>query len=143
MADGFDIKELTQFDKNMVKLAHETMPKESKNFLREEGGKLRKLTVAKAKAKVKKRSGNLLKGIKRGKVYSFKGNGGLSIRVYGGKPAHHMHLLEYGHRKVDKDGKEIGFVPGVHFFEEAAKEFEGIHYKDIQKFLDEVLDKGL
>lgn len=143
MADGFDITELDDFEKRLLRLANEKMPKESKKFLRNEGTKLRKLTLKKAKSKIKKKTGNLFKGIKRGKVYTFKGNGGLSIRVYGGKPAYHIHLLEYGHRKITKDGKEIGFVQGEHFFEEAAKEFERVHYTDMQKFLDETLDKGL
>lgn len=143
MADGFDISELTNFDKNLLKLAHEKMPKESKKFLQSQGTKLRNLTLAKARQRVKKNKGNLYKGIKKGKVYTFKGNGGQSIRVYGGKPAYHIHLLEYGHRKVSKDGEELGFVKGAHFFEDAAKEFPETHYKDLQAFLDETLDKGL
>jgi hypothetical protein len=143
MVDGFDISELTSFEKNLLKLAHKTMPKESKKFLKEEGKKLRKLTLGIAKQRVKKDKGNLFKGIKSGKVYTFKGNGGLSIRVYGGKPAYHIHLLEYGHKLVSKDGKELGFVKGEHFFEDAAKEFPATHYNDLQKFLDETLDNGL
>ncbi|HBM74714.1 MAG TPA: hypothetical protein DD429_04070 [Clostridiaceae bacterium] len=143
MEDGFDISELTKFEQKLLNLANDKMPRESKKFLRSQGTKLRKLTLQKAKSKVKKRSGNLFKGIKRGKVYTFKGNGGLAIRVYGGKPAYHIHLLEYGHRQVTKNGKEVGFVEGKHFFEEAAKQFENTHYSDIQKFLDETLDKGL
>jgi hypothetical protein len=143
MTDGFDISELTNFEKNLLKLAHEKMPKESKRFLKDEGKKLRKLTLSIAKKRVKKGKGNLFKGIKSGKVYTFKGNGGLSIRVYGGKPAYHIHLLEYGHKLVSKDGKELGFVKGQHFFEEAANKFPETHYKDVQKFLDETLDKGL
>lgn len=143
MTDGFDFKELTSFEKNLVKLATEKMPRESKKFLRKEGTKLRKLTLSKAKMKLKKKTGNLFKGIKAGKVYTFKGNGGLSVRVYGGSPAYHIHLLEYGHRQVTKDGKEVGFVQGKHFFEDAAKEFPNTYYNDLQKFLDETLDKGL
>lgn len=143
MADGFDMKELTAFEKNLLKLANDTMPKESKKFLRDQGTKLRKKTLAKAKSKVKKQTGNLYAGIKKGKLYTFKGNGGLAIRVYGGKPAYHIHLLEYGHKQVTEDGKEVGFVKGEHFFEEAAKEFEGTHYSDVQKFLDSTLEKGL
>jgi len=143
MADGFNITELTDFEKKLMKLANDTMPRESKKFLRTQGTSLRKLTLQKAKRKVKKKTGNLYKGIKRGKLYTFKGNGGLSIRVYGGSPAHHIHLLEYGHRQITKDGKEVGFIQGNHFFEEAAKEFPNKYYADVQKFLDETLDKGL
>ncbi|MDD2217956.1 MAG: HK97 gp10 family phage protein [Eubacteriales bacterium] len=143
MINGFNTKELTQFQNELINLAQKKMPKESKKFLRDQGKSLRKDTVALAKARTKKKSGNLYKSIKTGKVYVFKGNGGLSIRVYGGKPAYHVHLLEYGHRQVTKDGKEVGFVKGKHFFKDAAKGFESKHYNDVQKFLDTVLDKGL
>jgi hypothetical protein len=143
MKDGFDITELTNYEKKMIMLANEKMPKESKKFLKTEGGKLRKLTLQKAKQSVKKGQGNLFKGIKVGKVYIYKGNGGQSIRVYGGKPAYHMHLLEHGHRQVTEDGKEIGFVKGSHFFEAAAKEFEEQYHSDVQDFVDVIVEKGL
>lgn len=142
--NGFDTKELTKFEKSLIALAQKKMPKESKTFLREQGKKLRKETLVLAKGSgLKKKTGNLFKGIKTGKVYTFKGNGGLSIRVYGGKPAYHIHLLEYGHRKVNKDGKEVGFVEGKHFFEKGSKKFQSEHYDDVQKFLDATLEKGL
>lgn len=141
MADGFDITELSKFEKNIIKLASETMPKESKKFLREQGTKLRKNTVSKAKLKVKKNTGNYHKSIKKGKVYKYKGNGALSIRVY--SSASHAHLIEKGHRQVTQSGKELGFVQGSHIFEESEKEFGDEHFNDTQKFIDEVLEKGL
>lgn len=141
MTDGFDITELTDFEKRLVKLANDRMPKESKKFLRDEGTKLRKKTFAKAKQKVKKDTGNYFKSIKRGKVYIYKGNDALSIRVYSGAP--HAHLIEKGHRQVTKDGKEIGFVPGKRVFEESQIQFASEYYSDAQKFIDDVLNKGL
>ena len=97
MADGFDMSELTAFEKNLLRLAEEKMPRQSKKFLNQQGTKLRKLTLAKAKQKVKKKTGNLYKGIKKGRVYTFKGNGGLAIRVYGGSPAPHIHQIGRAH----------------------------------------------
>lgn len=144
MSTGFDTKELTKFERELLDLAKRKMPKESKKFLRDQGKKLRKDTLAIAKTRVRKKSGNLYKGIKTGKIYTFRGNGGLSIRVYGGKPAYHIHLLEYGHRITKgKDGPEIGFVKGKYFFKDSAKDFEPKHYNDVQKFLDSTLEKGL
>lgn len=144
MSDGFDTRELTKFQRELIDIAQKKMPKESKTFLRTQGKKLRKETLAAAKSSgIKKKTGNLYKGIKTGKVYTFKSNGGLSIRVYGGNPGYHIHLLEYGHRQVTKDGKEVGFVKGKKFFEKAAKQFESVHYDDVQKFLDAALEKGL
>ena len=141
--DGFDTKELNKYEKDLINLATKKMPKESKTFLREQGAKLRKKTLSIAKSRVKKKTGNLFQNIKRGKVYTFKGNGGLAIRVYGGGKAPHIHLLEYGHRQLTKDGKEVGFVKGQHFFEDASKQFEETHYQDVQEFLDTTLEKGL
>lgn len=141
MTDGFDISGLTEFENKLIRLAGEKMPKESKKFLSNEGTKLRKKTVAKAKQKVKKDTGNYFKSIKKGKVYLYKENGAWSIRVYSSAP--HAHLIEQGHRQVTEDGKEIGFVQGKNVFEDSQKEFTNDYYSDVQKFIDEVLDKGL
>lgn len=139
MADGFDIKEFTQFEKKLIDLATTKMPKESKKFMRDEGTKLKKKTLAKAKQKVDKDSGNYHKSIKRGKVYKYKGD--LSVRAYSGNPV--AHLIENGHRIVDKNGVEHGFKEGEHIFSDAEKEFENQYYADVQKFIDYMLDKGL
>jgi len=139
MANNFDISEFTAFEKNLLKLANDTMPKESKKFMGKEGTKLRKVTLATAKRKVKKDTGNYFKSIKKGKVYKY--NGTWAIRDYSYAP--HAHLIENGHRQVTKDGQEIGFVQGEHVFEEASKQFESQYYDDAQTFIDEVIDKGL
>ena len=139
MADGFDIREFTEFERNLLRIANETMPKESKKFLRNEGNKLKKKTLSKAKQKVKKNTGYYFKSIKRGKVYKF--NGDLSVRTFSSAP--HAHLIEYGHRIVNKDGQEKGFKKGEHIFEDAKKEFQDEYFSDAQKFIDEVLEKGL
>ncbi len=138
MSDGFDIKELKNFEKKFIDLATTKMPKESKKFMQSEGTKLKKKTLAKAKQKVKKDSGNYHKSIKRGKVYKYEDS--LSIRAYSGDAK--AHLLENGHRLV-KNGEEIGFVEGEHVFSDAEKEFEQQYYSDVQKFIDDMLDKGL
>jgi hypothetical protein len=138
-----DTRELTRFEKELLSLAQKTMPRESKKFLRNQGTKLRNKTLSLAKSRVRKKSGNLFKGIKRGKVYVYRGNGGLSIRVYGGKPAYHVAILENGHRIVTRDGREVGFVEGKHFFRDTAKQFEEEHFSDVQKFIDSTLEKGL
>lgn len=139
MSDEFDIHELTGFEQELIKLANDTMPKESKKFLRTEGSKLRKNTLAKAKEKVKKDTGNYFKSIKRGKVYDYDGS--LAIRCYSSAP--HAHLIEKGHRIVDKKGNEHGFEDGKYVFEEAEQEFQSTYYSDCEEFIDEVLDKGL
>lgn len=141
MGDFFEIDGLDNFDKAISKMIKNTFPKESKSFIQKEGNKLRKKTLAKAKMKVKQKTGNYYNNIKRGKVYTFKGNGALATRVYGGGKAPHTHLLEYGHRLIvgkGKNAKEIGFVEGYHIFEEAGREFEEQYAKDCDNFAGKI-----
>lgn len=146
-SDGFDIHELTDFEQELIKLAVEVMPRESKKFLNKEGTKLKRCTLNIAKEKVKKKTGNYYKSIKKGKVYKY--NDSLAIRCYASnakdsdKSAPHAHLIEYGHRLVTKDGREIGWVDGKFVFEESEQEFQGTFFNDCEDFIDEVLDKGL
>ena len=135
---NFDLRELTQFEKKILDLATKKMPKQSKQFMRKEGSKLTKKTKAKAKSEVKKRSGGYHKSIKRGKVYNY--NGALAIRCY--STSRRAHLIEKGHRLI-VHGQEKGFVQGKRVFEKAEKEFQGEFYKDTQKFIDDMLEKGL
>ena len=136
--------DLDQFTRDLLSAAMNfEKGKHTKKFMRDEGSKLRKKTLSEAKSKVKKRTGNLFKGIKRGKVY--KRDGDLAIRVYGAdakseESAPHIHLVNNGHRIVDKNGEEHGFVEGVHFFESAERDFQGEFYGDIETMIDELLD---
>lgn len=139
MSDGFDISQLTDFEQELISLANDTMPRESKKFLRAEGGKLRKGTLAKAKGKVKKDTGNYFKSIKKGKVYDY--DGALSIRCYSSAP--HAHLIEKGHVIKDKNGNEHGYKDGYYVFEEAEEEFQPTYFNDCEDFIDQVLEKGL
>ena len=139
--DGFNVRELDIYEREILRLAQRELPRETKKFLRTEGNKLRKATLKKAKSKTTKKTGNYYKGIKRGKVYQYSGNNGLSVRVYGGKPSHHAHLIEYGHViRKQEGGPELGFVPGLHVFEEAREEFTPIFAKDVEDFIDEMTE---
>ena len=138
---NIDTSDLDDFAKQLLNMAAVELPKESRKFLKDEGNKLRKKTLNKAKSLANKKSGNYYKGIKRGKVYHFKDKKNNSVRVYGGSP--HAHLIEYGHRKVTKDGKEVGYVEGKHVFEKSKNEFESEFNKDCEKFIDDVVLEGL
>lgn len=138
----WDYSELDDFSRELLQLSQSfERGKEARKFLRREGNKLKRRTVAEAKKVVQKKTGNLFKGIKRGKVYKYYANGAMAIRVYGGKPAYHAHLLNYGHRIVDKNGKEHGFKKGHHFFEKGADVFKEEYYHNIEDFIDEMLDE--
>ena len=50
----------------------------------------------------------------------------------------HFHLIERGHRIVDKNGKVHGFQPGVHMVEKSTEELNNEMPEELQKWLDEV-----
>ena len=129
----FDTRELDAYAKELKRTARES-PKLQKKFMRQEGSKLLRRTKSEAK-RVKVKTGNYKKSIKRGKVYEY--DGAQAIRVYSTAP--HAHLIEDGHRMVTHDGREVGFVPGMHVFEVAGKGFEPEYLADIDDMLDEAV----
>lgn len=133
MPEGLDLQGLEQFGKDLLRTG-ETYRKKEKKFLQREGSKLRKKVKAKAKA-VRKKTGNYYKSIKRGKVYSYRGE--QAVRVYSAAP--HAHLIEDGHRMVTHEGREVGFVRGHHIFEVARDAFEPQFLMDLDDFLEGVL----
>ena len=134
---NIDTSDLDDFAKTLIEYSIVEHPKKSKKFLQQEGNKLRKKTLSKAKSLTNKRTGNYYKGIKRGKVYSHGSKNNKSVRVYGGSP--HAHLVEYGHRQVTKDGKEVGYVEGKRIYEKSKNEFESEFNKDCENFAEDML----
>lgn len=136
---GFEVSGLDEMTE-ALSMVQKVYPKEVKKFMQSEGNKLKKQTKSKAQSSVKKKTGNYLKGIKRGKYYKYSGNGADAIRVYSGKPAHHGHLIEYGHKT--KNGNR---TKAYHTFKTSADAFESTYESDCDKFADKItepLNKG-
>ena len=132
MNNGFDSKELEDLTWRYRKVADQ-LTKESKIFLRKEGTKLKRATKKQVKTSgVGRLTGHYEKSINRGKVYKY--HGAQAIRVYA--TARHAHLIEEGHRMVMSDGREVGFVPGYHVFENARKGFEPKLVDDTKKWVE-------
>ena len=129
---GFEIEGLDEMTEALSQV-QDLYPKEIKKFMQTEGNKLKKQTKSKAQSNVKKKTGNYLKGIKRGKYYKYSGNGADSIRVYAGSPAHHGHLIEYGHKTPSGSRTKA-----YHVFKTSADAFEGTYEKDCDKFADDI-----
>lgn len=140
MADGFDLKELDMFADRLTDLANKRFPKETKKFLNNEAKKLNNKNKQNAKSKVGKKSGNYMKGFKKGKPYKYI-NDEFAVRSYNSSP--HAHLVEYGHIQTDHEGNEVGFVEGKHVMENTAKSFENEYFNDVETFIGDLLDKGL
>lgn len=129
---------LNKLSKDLLKMANTiNNGKDAKEFLKKSGNKLKNKTLNVAKSRVKESTGNYIRSIKKGKVYEFQG--ALAVRTYSTAP--HAHLIEYGHIKKDRTGREHGFQRGYHVFGTAQKEFEEEFYQDTEKFIDEVLMK--
>ena len=143
MSVEFDFHELTEFQEDVLKSANNNFPKEARNFMQRAGNALAKAVRAGYKAKTGKKTGNLRRGVKRGRAYKWNRNE-WQVRVYNKAP--HAHLLEYGHRfrTIKRRGwKYTGqYVKGRHVVGAAANAFPGTFNKMCEDFVDEFLEKG-
>ena len=144
MEAGFDTRELAQLARDLEAVA-DRYPDKAKEFLKKQGNegqnRLRQMTSM----ATKKKTGNLLKGIRRTGVQDR--NGDYQIRVYNKAP--HAHLIEHGHvqwvkvkgrpgarRKTEK------FVEGRHPAAKTVKSMKATMPEDASKLVDEVLREG-
>ena len=140
-----NLSELDDFAKELMEVATEKFPRETKNFMGRAGNKLARNVRAGYKAKTKRRTGNLYRGVRRGRPYIYNGNE-IQCRVKNIAP--HAQLLERGHVMKDKNGKTIMrngheiFVPGKHVVGIAANSFSGEFDEMADKFVDEMLEGG-
>jgi len=141
MADGFEVKGLTEFQKDLLAVAQTRLPRETKQIMRKIGSKARTYVARKARSEVKKVTGTYHKRWKRGKVFNGH-NDELVVRVYNSSP--HAHLIEDGHRMVTSDGQEIGFVAGKKVLEKGMKSFDdsGQFESLLSDWVDEMLKDG-
>ena len=155
----FDIQELDQYQKQLLKMAEEVEKgKYTKQMLRNTGDKLKRRVVSNAKAKVVydpknnwtvkgktySPTGNLFKGLKRGKVYFYKPNDSYAVRVFGGKPAYHANLLNTGHEIILPNGTRLPQrFKGYGYFDDAVANFEKEYFQDIDNFIDKMIRENL
>lgn len=137
---------LTNFQKDLLDVATNKLPRQTFKLMRKSGTEARKIVVKHAKSKVKKGAAadnpdrkRYHKSFKRGKAFK-DDEGKYVIRVYNSAP--HAHLIEYGHRQVTKDGREVGFVPGKHVVAEGIQKFDDEFEQRISDWLDELLESG-
>lgn len=140
--NGFDFSELDDWLNESIDVAKNVFPKETDKFLRKAGNKLASNMRRAYKTKVKKKTGNLTKGVGRGRPYTYNGNE-RQVRVYNKAP--HAPLIEHGHVMADKNGKpymENGkekFVKGRNIAADEQKEFRSEFFNMAEEFVDEVL----
>lgn len=152
--DGIDLSELDEFTDRLIQSSKEAK-KTQRRLLQQQGNKLKRKTKAQARVSgIKTKTGNYMKGIKRGKVWSSR-NGAQSVRVYSGAP--HAHLIEEGHDQVVNPGKgkgngrgvrpgkgigrTVGHVEGREVFLKAGEAFEPEYERACEEAIDEMISK--
>jgi len=144
MEAGIDTRELARLAEDLTRVA-DRYPERAKDFLKKQGNKGRNRLRAETKAATKKRTGNLIKGIRRTGVQTHGDD--YQIRVYNKAP--HGHLIEHGHVQwVPVKGRKGArrkteqFVPGRHPAAKTANEMKETMAQDAGPFVDEVLREG-
>lgn len=132
---------LTELQRDLLNVALEDLPKKTPQLMRKVGSKARTNVARKARQLVKKKTGYYHKRWKRGKVF-IGHEGEWVVRVFNSSP--HAHLLEYGHRIVDKNGNEIGFSRGRYPLAKGMDDFENSNQMEVEvvKWLDKLLKDG-
>lgn len=131
MAD-FKIEGLEEFQEKL-KTIEKKAPDRILDKLDEEGKKLR---VA-ARDNTPKMTGRLRKGYKLLPVEKIQGGYQKGMT----NTAPHFHLVEKGHRKVSKSGKELGWAEGLFMLEKTVKEQEEPIMEELQEWLDELFNE--
>lgn len=141
MSDGLNVSGLDSYMQDLLDLAQDTLPKESKKFLKKNAGQLSRATKNKAKELgILEETGNYYSSFKSGKVYKYDGK--FACRAI--NSSSHAHLLENGHIQKTPSGKEVGFIPGFRPFEKALKDFQNRYYDNCEEFVDQMIrEKGL
>lgn len=144
---GIEIQGMDEFESELLKLAQERLPRQSKNFLQRAGNKLRQKAREAYKADIQRTkkqggTGNLLKGLKRGRAYKYNDEA-FQVRVKNTAP--HAHLFEHGHRMIDHDGKpakRTRYVKGRHTMGRVARSFEGEFAQMAEQFTTDLVNEG-
>lgn len=136
-----DYKELSEFNQSMIKSLKEH-PREAKFFINKMGIEFRKVLRKQYRRDTKRKTGNLLKGIKKGKGFFYKPYSAYSVRVFNVAP--HAHLIELGHRMLTKDKKTTkkGKVSGRFVMDKAESQFKDVFEQNCEKYIDKLLEKG-
>lgn len=131
---------LSDYASSMLSVAKDLSEgKETEKFMGRAGNELKKETINTAVRKVKEHTGAYHESIKRGKVWNKSGD--ISVNVYSEDAK--AHLIEKGHRIVDKNGNEKGFKKGEYVFATALESYSKEFEEDVEKFVDGLLDELL
>lgn len=127
---------LTDFEKDLQNVM-DNLPDTTKKIFRMALAKCRIIVRRHTRKLVNKKTGNYYKAWRYSKVWESRN--GFGGKLYNSAP--HSHLVEYGHRQLDRFGNEIGFVKGKGVMDSANKEMEATWDENLEKAMDKVLEK--
>ena len=115
-------------------------------MLRSEGTKLKKCVKNTAGTKIKRRTGNYLKGVTVQRPYQYNRSNGTknkdSVKVYGKHGiglANHAHLIEDRHEKWLWGNRTAERVREFYVYRDAGKEYQPKFEENCEKFVTELL----
>lgn len=148
MSVVFDAHELGEYSERLLRMAQSQFPRDTRNFMGRAGGKFSTKAKKNYRSMTKKKTGNLIKGVSKGRPYKYSSNE-FSVRVKNGAP--HAHLLEHGHaewfhhtvRHNFASARPSGrYVKGYHVMGKSVREFEGEFPPMAEQFIDKLLAEG-
>lgn len=132
---SFEVKGLEEFQRKL-KTVEKKAPDRIRDQLDKQGKNLRKGIRENTPVGISKRK-KLINSFKLNEVE--KSNGGYSKGLRSNAP--HFHLVERGHRLVDKNGKTIGKVDGLFFLEKTTTQMETPIMLDMKSWLDKLFEE--
>lgn len=152
--DGIDLSQLDAFTDRLIQ-SSKAAAKVQRQFLQRQGSRLKRETAAFVELSgIQTRTGNYMRGIKRGKVWKMP-NGAQAVRVYSNGP--HAHLIEDGHDQIVNPGKgrgnghgvkpgkgigrKVGHVDGRKVFARTYKSFAPKYAKYCEEAIDKMIEK--
>ena len=150
--EGLLFDELSDFKKDLMRKAKAKFPDEVEGFLKDEAKKVNKIAKKIAKKEVGTSKGkkkdweeakSYHKRFKVGKPYKYSVD--LCCRAFNSAP--HAHLIEYGHVKTTKKGRElqalarkdVSWTNGKFIYKDAEFEFIPQYLNDVEMFLVKTL----
>ncbi|SFA70175.1 hypothetical protein [Clostridium frigidicarnis] len=158
MTDGFNFKELDEFNDRMLDFVNDYKTKETQKIVKKGANKLKSKERTMYKAMGAglehtdtKESAKIINNFKSGKPYK-KGEN-WSCRAFNSASHAHLinngfvhkpHLKKKGKKKSGYKGEGEKYIPGYHFIEKAAEQFEDEYGEMVEHFLSDMLkEEGL
>lgn len=146
---NLDFSQLTEFENKVMEIAQKKYPQEAKKFMQRAGNAMRKRIREQYSADgVGRKTGNIRKGLTRGRAYVYAGNE-YQVRVKNRAP--HAHLIEHGHEIFFHHSKRHNFpkakasgefTQGFHSVGKSVNNFGDTFTDMAEKFVDDFINKG-